>query len=167
MTQTISQALRRIKKLKGLISEYQARTAANVSYDKKKPPVFPFKTDMENLSNYKAEFLELEGQVAVANATHEISYQNKNLNLSVAIRVLQELKGWITFYKGLNLKNEVVRDKEQYYDEEKEKYLYNITETEFVSDLSEIEREAKVKSLQDEFEILNNIVEDANHKIVI
>lgn len=164
---TISQALRRIKKLKGSISELQARAKVNVSYDKSKIPVFRYTDDMNSLSACKAELLELEGRVAVANATHVVKYQNKDLTLSTAIRILQEFKDWITFYKNLVLRNQTERDKEESYSEEHNKFITQYKEIVYCSDLSEQERDKKVKEVQDEFETLNNIVESANHQVVL
>lgn len=161
---TVSQALRRVKKLKGLIAEATERANLAVSYNKEKPPAFSFKYSMEELERYSSELVDLEASVAVANANNTVSHNGSLITLAKAIRVLQELKGKISFLKKLHLRNEVVKDKEHDWNDDLCKNVVRTIETEFVSDLSEVDRDKLVKSFQDQFDELNSLVEDVNHK---
>jgi hypothetical protein len=77
------------------------------------------------------------------------------------------MKGEIAFLRGLNLRNETTKSREQDYDEAKNSYVMRVTETVWVSDLSELDRDKQVRQLQDHFEALNNVVEDHNHKVAV
>lgn len=164
---TIAQALRRIKKLKGLIAENQQRAQAGVSYDATKVPAFRYQEAFKAMTQAQLEMVGLESRVAVANATATVKHQDQDILLAQAVRLLQELKGQIAFLKGLHLRNEVVKDRQQEWDDIEMKHIARVTETTFKSDLSEQERDRQVKEIQDTFETLNNAVEDANHTVMV
>jgi hypothetical protein len=165
---TIAQALRRIKKLKGQIAEYSARAQQSVSYVQGKVPAFRFQTAMTQMAEARRELLDLESRVAVANAKKTVTDQFGNkVTLAFAIRQLQELKGQIAFLRGLNLRAETVKEREQSWDDEQSKHIIRINEVTYVSDLTEQARADQIKNLQDEFEMLNNIVEEANHTVLV
>jgi hypothetical protein len=164
---TIAQALRRIKKLKGLIAENQQRAQAGVSYDASKVPNFRFQEAFAAMTQAQLDVVGLESRVAVANATNTVQHQGKDILLAQAVRLLQELKGQIAFLKGLHLRNEVVKDRQQEWDDIEMKHIMRVTETTFTSDLSEQDRDLQVKKIQDIFETLNNAVEDANHIVTV
>lgn len=165
---TIAQALRRIKKLKGQIAENSTRAQQGVSYVKDKAPAFSFREAVLALNVARNEMLDLESRVAVANAKKTITdTSGTKLTLAHAIRQLQELKGQIAFLRGLNLRDEVVREKETEWSDDQFKNLIRINEVVYVSDLSEQDRDREVKLLQDQFETLNNTVEEANHTVLV
>lgn len=164
---TIAQALRRIKKLKGQIAEHEQRAKAGVSYDVTKVPAFPFQEAVDAMFALQDEVVALESRVAVANATATVVDGNKELPVALVIRTLQELKGRIAFLKGLHLRNEVVKDRTNDWDDVEMKHISRVTETTYKSDLSEKDRDQQVKALQDRFEVLNNAVEDANHAALV
>jgi hypothetical protein len=164
---TIAQALRRIKKLKGAIAENQQRAQAGVSYDATKVPEFRFAESFAAMTESQLEMVALESRVAVANATAKVKHQGQEILLAQAVRLLQELKGQIAFLKGLSLRSETVKDRQQEWDDIEMKHISRVTETTFVSDLSEKERDRQVKEIQNTFETLNNAVEDMNHTVVV
>ena len=164
---TIAQALRRIKKLKGQIAENEQRARAGVSYESTKVPAFRFQESFDKMVATQDEVVALESRVAIANSTGMVVDGQKTIPLATAVRTLQELKGRISFLKGLNLRNETVKDRTQEWDDIEVKHIVRVTETTFVSDLSEQDRDAQVKTLQDRFETLNNAVEDANHTVTV
>lgn len=161
---TIAQALRKIAKLKGEIAECDARIKAGVSYDKAKVPAFRFADQLSLWNEAKNEMLDLQARLSVANATTYIEYNGSKMLLAKAVRILEELKGSIDFFKKLSLRSEVVKEKNQEWNEEKSNYVTVTTETTFVSDLSEQDRDKTVKELKKQFDELNDIVENANHK---
>jgi len=164
---TIAQALRRIKKLKGQIAEHTQRAQQSVSYEQGKLPAFRFNEEVHALKSAQNEMVDLQARVSIANAKASIMDGTDELSHSEAIRRLQEMKGEIAFLRGLNLRNEVVKSREQDYDEAKNTYVMRVTETVWLSDLSELDRDKQVRQLQDHFEALNNVVEDHNHKVAV
>lgn len=165
---TIAQALRRIKKLKGTIAEQSTRALQSVSYVQGKVPAFRFTVAVSQLNEARRELLDLEARVAVANAKKTITNgSGEKVVLALAIRQLQELKGQIAFLRSLNLRSETVREREQNWDDEQLKHITRINEVVYVSDLSEADRDREVKLLQDQFETLNNVVEEANHSVLV
>lgn len=164
---TIAQALRRIKNLKGQIAEYEQRAKAGVSYDVTKVPAFSYKDSVDAMHAAQEEMVALESKVAVANANTNIQDAAETVSLANAIRTLQEIKGRITFFKGLCLRNETVKDRQTEWDDNEMKQLTRVTETTFVSALTEQARDQHVKALQARFESLNNTVENANHQTMV
>lgn len=164
---TIAQALRRIKKTKGLIAENQQRATLGVSYDATKVPAFKFADAVTTMFALQDEMVLLEARVAMANAVATVQDGGEVVPMARAVRTLQELKGRIAFLKGLHLRSETVKDRQTEWDDAEMKNITRVTETVFVSDLSEKDRDQQVKALQDRFEVLNNAVEDANHTITV
>ena len=164
---TIAQALRRIKKLKGQIAESTQRAQASVSNEKTKVPAFRFQEQVAVIKAAQTELVDLQSRVAVANAKATVPDGSDTITHAEAIRRLQELKGEIVFLQRLSLRNDTVRTREQEYDDVTSKYVINVIETVWVSDLSEKDRDTQVKTLQDRFEVLNNTLEDRNHKVAV
>ena len=164
---TIAQALRKIKKLKGTIAESKARAHLGVSYDVTKKPAFGFAESLEAALLATEEMVELECRVAVANANNNVVWEDSPRSLAFAVRYLQELKGQIAFLKGLNLRNETVKNRETDWDDVEMKHITRNVEAVFVSDLSEQERDDDLKELQECFETINDLVESANHTVLV
>ena len=164
---TIAQALRRVKKLKGQIAEHTVRAQQSVSYEKDKVPAFRFNEEVLAKKGAQNEMVDLQARIAIANAKATVMFDGETYSHSEAIRILQELKGEIAFLHSLNLRNETVKSREQDWDDVKNAYVSRTTETVFVSDLSERERDTQVKTLQNAFEQLNNAIEDHNHKVAV
>lgn len=165
---TISVALRRIKKLKGQMAEHTNRAIQGVSYAQGKAPAFPFQEAVVALNTARNEMLDLESKVAVANAKKTVTAADgSKLTLTRAIRQLQELKGQMTFLRSLHLRSDTVREREVEWNDEKMQNITRLTEVTYVSDLSEQDRDREIKLLQDQFETLNNAVEEANHSVLV
>jgi hypothetical protein len=162
---TIAQALRRIAKLKGEIAEHEARMKAGVSYVKEEIPAFRFADERVALVSAKAEMLALQSRVAIANALNSVEIEGVQMPLAFAIRTLEELKGEIALLKSLNLRSETVKERTQEWNDEKMDTVIRVNEVTWVSDLSEQDRAADIKKIQNRYETLNNLVEDANHRI--
>lgn len=163
----IAQALRRIKKLKGEIAEHTLRAQQGVSYEQGKRLAFPFKEQMDARKACQDEMLNLQARVAIANAKATVTDGAEVITHAEAIRRLQEMKGDIVFLKSLGIRNDVVKTREQEYDEATSKYVHRVTEVTWVSDLSEVDRDKQVRALQTHFEALNNAIEDHNHKVSV
>ena len=160
---TIAQALRRIKKLKGLIAEHSLRVKQGVSYISTEVPAFRFENEMNALLDTSEELIDLESKVAVANAMAMIVDGSSKMTLAKAIRTLQELKSTISLYQSLNLKSGIEKVRTNDWDDALEKSVSRVEELVRVTDLTEQDRDKIVKRMKDRFESLNNSVEDANH----
>lgn len=164
---SIAQALRRIKKLKGQIAEYTLRAQQSVSYEKTKVPAFRFNESMLARAAALSELLNLQSRVAIANAKATVVDNNESISHSEAIRRLQEMKGEIVFLRGLALRSETMTTRQQDWDSVQEKYVSHVVEVVWLADLSEQDRDRQVRELQDRFEVLNNAIEDHNHKVLV
>lgn len=161
---TISQGLRQAKKLKGQLAELQVRASSNVSYRQDTKPAFDFRETLERMAEVRASLVELESRIAIANATTTISLGGDSTPLVYAVRILQELKGTIAWYKGLPCRaQETTHEDDWDYDGDKR----TKTRTAWTCSLPEAERAAKVESLQAEFDAVNDLVERANHSTVL
>jgi hypothetical protein len=164
---TIAQALRRVKIIKGRIAEHRSRAINGVSYELNKQPAFNFSEEMNAMKLAQNELLDLESRIVRANAVTEIQdvyAGNIVVTLAHAIRQLQELKGWIAFLKELELRTGTTRERVSEWDDVKNDFVTFHKEVSHVSELTEKARDELIKNYQDHFEILNNAVEDANHK---
>jgi uncharacterized small protein (DUF1192 family) len=164
---TIAQALRRIKKLKGLIAENEQRAKAGVSYDVTKVPAFRFRESLDKMFALQDEMVALEARVAIANATATVQDGDRVVSMALAVRSIQELKGRIALLKGLHLRNETVKDRQTEWDDNESKHITRVSETVYMSDLTEQDRDSQIKSLQDHFEVLNNAIENVNHEVMV
>ena len=160
---TIAQALRRVKKLKGLIAEQSTRVRQGVSYVSTEVPAFRFEDEMKAFISTTEEMVVLESQIAVANALTMVTDGSTQISLARAIRMLQELKGTIALYQVLNLKSGVEKVRTNDWDDALDRSVSRVEEVTRVSDLTEQDRDKIVKYMKDRFEALNNAVEDANH----
>ena len=161
---TISQCLRRAKSIKGRIAELKARASASVSYIREKKPKFDFKTTREELSAVKEDLILIETAIAVANATNKIKIGAQEITIAQAIRNLQEIKDEIAWLSSLRLCDETIVEKERNYDDNG-KIVIDKVETVYLTDLSEVDRVAQIDKLKKRFEMLNDLVERANHTV--
>jgi len=165
---TISQGLRRIKKLKGRMAELSQRAATSVSYDVKKAPAFRFNDVCQQIAGVREELVTLEGAVAAANATNTVAFDGRDVTLAEAIRRLQECKAEISFVSGLRLREGVVEEGVDYvYDEHLSRHAQRPKEVTYQTDLKEPERVAQIEALRERFDRLNDAVETANHRTTI
>ncbi len=161
---TISQGLRRIKKIKGRVAELKGRASMSVSYETSKKPVFDFKATRDELAKAKEELIRLEAAVAVANATARITFEERDMFLAEAVRRLQELKDDISWLPQLHVREGAEQSQDNEWDEERGRHVRIAREVIWATELKEIDRVHEIESLRDRFERLNDLVEQANHR---
>lgn len=178
---TISQALRRRKKLKGEIHTHTDRLRSSIVYDEKRPPSFPFEESQKALKLAKFELIHLEDAIARANARATITFKDETVHLTWVLRTLAELKGDITRYEGYE---HFCLPEKRNVDKVESPDLSEAIETPFaggvrrshpkktietvrISNITEKERAQKVEQLQREFEELNDLLETANHSTTL
>ncbi len=162
---TISQALRRVKKLKGRMGEHTARATGAVSYDVKAKPVFDFAAECGNVARVREELVTLEAAIAVANATNKVSFEGRELTIAEAIRRLQETKAEIAFLQGLRIQEGTVQGPVEHdWDSATGQRTLRRPEVTYHTDLKETDRVARIDVLRERFDRLNDTVETANHR---
>ncbi len=161
---TVSQALRAIKRQKGRLAELTARASAVVSYEAGKKPSFDFSATRTEIGQARETLIRLESAVANANATTEVTWGDRAVTLSEAIRRLQECKAEIAWLSGLQLKSGSERHSEIDFDEDTGRNVRKQREVTYESCLTEPERVAQIEQLRLRFEELNDLVEAANHR---
>ncbi len=162
---TISQALRKIKDLKGKIARHSQNATASVTHKTKDAPAYAFGAEWEKATILVDEMLDLQTCVAIANAKSTIDYEGKTRTLVWATKKLAEIKGAITWHSGLN-----VRAQEKTTEEELE-WVHKPglgsehvrVSVEFTCHLPEAERSARIQALETKFVELNDLVETMNH----
>lgn len=165
---TVSQALRRMKKLKGQVAEHLERATRAVSWAEKSPPAFEFSKCMEEAEAVRDELVALDTAVAVANATTELEFEGARMPLVRAVKLLQELKGQIAWAKALAVQPQadfVVESTE--YAEVGGDYKHVRVERKHKCALPEAKRAELASSLQDRFDRLNDAVETKNHRTAV
>ncbi len=163
---TISQALRRVKQLKGKMGELTARAASVVSHLSSETPKFNFADTRGQIAAVREELVTLEARVAHANATAAVDYEGKLVTIAEAIRRLQEFKAEIAWLGALSLRDDTQRAPELDYDD-KGAPVRKMREVTYVTALTEPNRVTEVDALRDRFQKLNDVVETANHTTVV
>lgn len=166
-TMTVSAALRRIKKVKGLIAERTARANASVVYLEGKEPGFQFASSAEERHAFSVQLVTLQSAVAVSNATTKVS---NGKTVAEAIRTLDEIKSEVAFYKAMPVKaKDVEVDVEENFEWNPNMTARVRVETKktWRSALTQEKRAAIVEKLTSQFEKLNNEVEALNNKATI
>lgn len=162
---TISQALRRIKKLKGELAEYTARATASVAYQANREPAFKFGECMEKAETSRQELLSLQARLAETNATTLVKFDGKEFSLSFATRQLEEFKGQIKFIEGLPVRDHAksYEDTFDYNDDMKRVKISN----EWRCELPKSQQAEAIKKFKEKFDTLNDAVETTNHRTVL
>lgn len=160
MALTISQALRRIKKLKGELAVHLQRAASANTFKKAEEPAFRFGPMLELAESVRSDLIRLETDVARTNAQTAIP---SGYTLTEATKRLRELKSQLAWYESLNCREHIeTTSKEVDYDHDGPGRHY-ITTT-WYCDMPVAKKAARVTELQEEFDRLNDAVETANHR---
>ena len=167
MDMTISQALRKISKLKGALKEQLENAQNAVVYLADNVPAFSFAGSWELAESARAELITLETSLRVTNAVTKIDFRGKPMTLTEATCRLQELRGKISWLKALPAQAQAERTEKQYA-----RTSYNTAEVvEIVKttkcDLTIAKRAEWVKTEQDTFDALNDAVEAVNHRTTL
>jgi hypothetical protein len=164
---TISQALRKISKLKGTLKEQLERAQSSVVYTTDNAPAFSFTSSWEQAEAARDALIALETALRVTNAVTKFDFKGKPMTLSEATCRLQEIKGTISWVKGLRTQAQAERTEKEYVSitYNSDKAIEKITVTK--CDLPEAKRAEWVKREQDQFDALNDAVEAVNHRTTL
>lgn len=168
MSQTISQALRRVKKIKGELKEALERAQSGVAYKTEDPPAFLFGPSYEKATALRTELVELETKIAIRNATTLVEFEGKQVPLVYVVKILKELKGqisWLDELKAFSRSREITTQEEVGYDFETDKRVSK--KIQYTCALPEAKRAELVDQVRARFDALNNLVENTNHRTVL
>jgi len=159
-----AQALRQISKLKGRLKEQLERASGAVTHGETQAMAYGFESCREEASATRAELLKLQTALAVSNARAHVEWTDSRgktgrLALAFAVRLLAEMKSEIAWLKTLRvLPQEKVESVSREHDGEK---FVRVVSTS-VCHLPEAKRNAAVDALQDDFDRLNDAVNQTN-----
>lgn len=163
---TISQALRRQKKLKGDLKSLLERAAASVTYDEKQPPAFSFADTLGQADTVREELIRVESAIRVTNAKTQIKWDGRDMSLSEATARLQEMKGRIAWLKELAIEAQLVTERTSVEWDDLGEKRAKIAKK-FHCDLPEAKRANLIELEQNAFDGLNDTVETVNHQTQI
>jgi hypothetical protein len=165
---TLSQALRRIKKIKGDLAENLARSLPSVTWKVGDDPAFNFNTLVEDSNKLRLELCRLKAAVAVTNATTFEMDGDRKISLAEAVVILSEMKAELKHLEDLKIyvrNQKLVSDEERTWDDFANKHITK--KVQWQCALPEAERVARVNEVKARFEALNDAVESANHRTVL
>lgn len=167
----ISQGLRQVSTLKEKIKQYTTYLQNNATWEEGEDPIYPFFEILCKRTEAVREMASLQARVAAANATNTIEYEGNKITLSHAVKLLSELKASISLLNVLtsnktetNTVNSVTwePDPEDY---SKRVRIEKTTTTHYA--LIHRDKAEMLEKLKEQFQILNDQVEAANHRITI
>lgn len=161
---TISQALRRMSKLKGRLGEERQRAAGCVTHLADQKPAYEFAPSLEKTTATLTELLQIQTAIALSNAKLTVDWEGKVVPLAWAVRALREMAAEIDWTKKLSVRAQPTTV-EQERDHDGEKYV-TISKT-HTCHLPTAARDEKQAALQDRFDKLNDIVNTSNGKNTI
>jgi hypothetical protein len=164
---TISQGLRKLKKLKGLLAEAQARATQSTSWADEAKPVFDFAAERAKRAELQDEIVRIETGIARANALTRITVEDREMPIAEAIRRLQELKADLAWLPTLNLRAGTEKSVEYDYDEVTGRNVPRTKSVVYTAVMSQPERVVEIQALRDRFDVINDALETANHRTLI
>ena len=165
---SISQALRKVRDIKGRLAKHQANAQPSVLYLVKDQPAYNFRSELESVDSLGKELLKLQTAITVANAKTTFDWNGQKVLLTWAVKRLEEIKGRIKWFNDLVVSAQADRTDETWeYTEINGRTERVKTERKWKCELPEADRAKHVQDLQDEFNRLNDQVETINHRTSI
>ena len=161
---TVSQALRRIKELKGQLAQVSTRMQTSICWTEpgNKPP-YEYKRLEGQRRELVSELVTLKAKLAKTNSLTNIVVAGKTMSLQMAVFILAESKAVVALLQGLGIREGEERRTVDY--DINHRPIYETIK--IVSALSVLERDKEVATGEEAINELNGIVEDANHRTVL
>jgi hypothetical protein len=163
---TISQALRKIKEIKGKVARHSTNAMTSVTHKTESPPAYGFEAEWEKAHSYVEELLEIQSRVAIANAKTTLDYEGKTRTLVWCTKKLVEIKGSIAWYTGLAVRAHA-ETIEQEYNYDSAAHGQVRVATMYTCHLPEAKKAECIQALETKFADLNDIVENINHRTLV
>lgn len=184
---TVSEAIRRVHKLKNEIATLRTRVEESVTYMDNDPPAFEYEKSYKALSDTRRELIVLTTAIAESNASARISLsmasetkdgaaEEVQVSVAGALRMLSEIKSELAWIKNLEFRAQKNRETDVVTYEETEEqetieFLGRITNRpkrvkvvrKNICHMTKVELADHMKQLQDNFDRINTAVESSNH----
>lgn len=168
---TVSAAIRRVKKLKGLIAERDGRLKESAVFLETKVPAFTFNDSFGEREKLVSEMIRLQTAIAESNAKTKISGSAPEApSVAWVVRRLDEMKATIKMLKDFPFRaknREEVVEETREWDETVTKQITVRKTLIWISAMAQAERAKRVEAMTDAFEALNNELEVSNHSTSI
>lgn len=160
---TISQALRRISKLKGQLKTQLDRAQAAVTHREDAPPAFSFGDSLEQADSLTEELVKLETALRVTNAISQVV--GVPMTLAEAICRLSEYKARIAWLKELSVRAQAdTKDQAGFIRATDGSGVVQAVTVGVKCHMPEATRAAAMEKAQAAFDALNDAVETTNHR---
>lgn len=183
---SVSEGIRRTKKIKGQLETHKERVLKAVSYRSDQEPAFSYKGSLEALEKAQKDLVTLTTAIAVSNATTKIQVtEESSITITEALRCMAELRGDLAWYGRMsepyqdNLRKLAEEAKTEFTDSEETEMVEGMfgkqvskpkrikTEYKVICNLTIAAHAKKVEDLQEDFDRLNTMVEKSNHQTMI
>jgi hypothetical protein len=156
---TVTQAIKRMSKLKGQLSDLRERAKENLVHLAEDTPAYTFAECLAEASKVRDELLKLKTAVAMSNAKLTIEWEGAKHPLPWAIALLREWKGELEFLKSLPVRAQAeTTERNKEFDGDK----YVPVVTKHKCHLPTKERDMLRSVLQDRYDDLNDRVNALN-----
>lgn len=165
---TISQALRKIRDVKGRLAKHQANAASSVRYSENDLPAYKFFDSIQESTDLLDQLLNLQAAVAAANVNTRFPWKGTDVSVAWAVKRLEALKGLIKWYGELVVlaHASVATERLDFAEVDGRTQRVRVPEIQ-KCDLPEATRATVIQTYQDEFNELNDMVETINHRTSI
>ena len=161
---TVTQALKRMSKLRGRFAEDRKRASENVNHLGEETPAYRFDDCLQGTEATRVELLKLKTAVSLSNAKQTVDWDGKKEPLVWALAVLREWAGDLKWLEGLPVKSqEKTFERSREFDGEK----YVQVPTTHICHLPMAKRDERKRHLQDEYDQLNDLVTSLNNRTMI
>ena len=162
-TITIAKALREIKKLKGRISDLDARIVDAVSWRKDRQGEFDFNKLIDERAEFVTQLIGLKAARDRANAVNELTFKDARISIAQAIAQMSELKGEVKLITVLQIRRGS-EEEHRSFDRSGEPTFRTIV---WESALTEQAKLQQLDDLREQIDELNDRLEEANHSVRI
>ena len=158
---TITQAIKRMSKLKGKLKDLRERAKENLVHLAEDTPAYKFDECLAEAEKTRDELLKLKTAVAVSNAKLTIEWDGTKQPLPWAIALLREWKGELEFLGALAVRAQPeTTERSKEFDGDK----YVPVVTKHKCHLPTKERDKLRSELQDRYDDLNDRVNGLNNR---
>jgi hypothetical protein len=164
MEMTVTQAIKRMSKLKGRLKEAHERAKENVVHVAEDTPAYAFDDCLAEADKAREELLRIRTAVTLSNAAQTVEWEGRKHPLPYAIALLREWAGQLEFLGALPVRAQAETvDRGKDFDGEK----YVPVTTKYRCHLPTAERDRRRAELQDRFDALNDRVNALNNRTSI
>lgn len=161
----ITGALRKIARIKGMISEIDAQVRASACYEEDKPPPFALAELLSHRLKLVDDLVELKSRLALANCK-TFEHGGATYTGTEARRQLDELTAFISLMSSLPIRDRVrdaVKERVTEWDDIQEKNITRTVEKMWVSAMSKRDLSKLVEESRAKFDSLNLALDAFNH----